>query len=80
MTKDHKGSSGKKNVVTGATNTGRSDSSKPSKKDHLGKQDSGNQDRLGKKRVNGWHPVPNSSLKDEQGKIEGGVASQEADR
>lgn len=70
LTKDHKGSSGKKNVVTGATNTSSSDSSKPFEKDHFGKQGSGNQDCLGKKRVNGWHPVPNTSLKDKQGKIE----------
>ncbi|KAM1394185.1 hypothetical protein ACFX2F_030268 [Malus domestica] len=51
LTRDHKGSSGKKNVVTWATNTSSSDSSKPSEKDHLGKQGSGNQDRLGKERV-----------------------------
>ncbi|CAN6560197.1 unnamed protein product [Malus baccata var. baccata] len=70
LTRDHKGSSGKKNVVTWATNTSSSDSSKPSEKDHFGKQGSGNQDRLGKERVNGWHPVPYTSLKDKQGKIE----------
>ncbi|CAN6570420.1 unnamed protein product [Malus baccata var. baccata] len=81
LTKDQEVGSEKKDGVKEATDTSSSDSSKPSEKDHLSKQDSGeSRPALGKERVNGQHPVRNASLKDQLDKTEDGGASQDARR